>query len=57
YFGSEVMIGKDIFAHGGSAFMLSREALKLAAQSYQTRTLELWDFTAGHWGECGAVVT
>ncbi|KAK5175188.1 uncharacterized protein LTR77_000325 [Saxophila tyrrhenica] len=53
YFGSEVMIGPDIFAHGGSVFVMSKPAIELGAQYYAERRQE-WDlFTDGHWaGDC-----
>ncbi|PIB01431.1 hypothetical protein CB0940_01793 [Cercospora beticola] len=58
YFGSEVMIGDDIFAHGGSAFVLSSAALKIGAESYRQHTRDLWDYTGGHWaGDCVLGVT
>ncbi|EME89528.1 glycosyltransferase family 31 protein [Pseudocercospora fijiensis CIRAD86] len=53
YFGSETQIGNDIFAHGGSAFVLSRPALEIGVESYRTRKSEWHDYTAGHWaGDC-----
>ena len=53
YFGSEVMIGDDIFAHGGSAFVLSKPAIELGAARYREHSRDLWDFTANHWaGDC-----
>ncbi|KAF7185224.1 Glycoprotein-N-acetylgalactosamine 3-beta-galactosyltransferase 1 [Pseudocercospora fuligena] len=53
YFGSEVQIGNDVFAHGGSAFVLSRPALEKGVESYRTRKTEWHDYTAGHWaGDC-----
>jgi len=53
YFGSEVQIGDDIFAHGGSAFVLSQPAVKMAADRYQHHEQEVLDFTATHWaGDC-----
>jgi hypothetical protein len=53
YYGSEVMIGGDIFAHGGSSFVLSKPALEKAAELYNKDTSEWDDFVAGHWaGDC-----
>lgn len=53
YFGSEVMIGEDVFAHGGSAFLLSRPAVEKGAESYRSKTQDWHEFTGGHWaGDC-----
>lgn len=53
YFGSEVQIGDDIFAHGGSAFVLSKPAMEMGASRYRQHSRDLWDFTANHWaGDC-----
>ena len=53
YYGSEVMIGDDIFAHGGSAFIMSKPALVKIAEIYNANTKQWNDFTAGHWaGDC-----
>lgn len=53
YYGSEVMIGDDVFAHGGSAFVLTKPALEQLALAYNARTEELHQYTAGHWaGDC-----
>lgn len=53
YAGSEVQIGPDIFAHGGSVFMMTNPALKVGAELYQ-RDQDRWNsWTAGHWaGDC-----
>ncbi|KAF2172564.1 glycosyltransferase family 31 protein [Zasmidium cellare ATCC 36951] len=53
YYGSEVMIGDDVFAHGGSAFVMSKPAMEKGAEIYNEKVNELHDFTAGHWaGDC-----
>jgi hypothetical protein len=53
YYGSEVMIGEDIFAHGGSSFVLSKPALEKVADLYNTDFLEWNKFVSGHWaGDC-----
>lgn len=53
YAGSENKIGPDIFAHGGSAFILSRPAMQLAADIYQKDSESWHAFTARHWaGDC-----
>ena len=53
YYGSEVMIGPDLFAHGGSVFVMSRPAVESGAQYYKEHEEELNSWTAGHWaGDC-----
>lgn len=53
YYGSEVQIGQDIFAHGGSAFVMSRPAMTLGAEVYQNNRNEWHERTANHWaGDC-----
>lgn len=53
YFGSEVQIGDDVFAHGGSAFVLSRPALEKGVEEYRSRKTQWHEFTADHWaGDC-----
>ncbi|KAK3623773.1 hypothetical protein LTR56_021426 [Elasticomyces elasticus] len=53
YHGSEVQIGEDIFAHGGSAFLLSRPAMQRVANLYISEPEEWHDRTAHHWaGDC-----
>lgn len=55
YYGSENQIGPDIYAHGGSAFVMSRSAVQAAADAYTgTEKEERWnDWTAIHWaGDC-----
>ncbi|EGP88294.1 putative galactosyltransferase [Zymoseptoria tritici IPO323] len=49
YFGSEVMIGDDMFGHGGSSFVISKPALEKAAESYNKETQRWNDILAGHW--------
>ena len=53
YLGTETQIADVIFAHGGSGFMISHAALKLAAEEYTARRTELHHYTDGHWaGDC-----
>lgn len=53
YYGSEVQIGPDIFAHGGSTFIMSRPAVEHAANIYAERRQEWDEFTGRHWaGDC-----
>lgn len=53
YYGSEVQINEDVFAHGGSSFVISNPALKRAAQIYQQRADEWHALTSTHWaGDC-----
>lgn len=53
YYGSENMIGEDIFAHGGSAFLLSRPALEKAVEVYRSKPDHYHDITGRHWaGDC-----
>ncbi|CEJ57123.1 hypothetical protein PMG11_05828 [Penicillium brasilianum] len=53
YLGTETQIADVIFAHGGSGFMLSNPALKLASNEYAARRTELHHYTNEHWaGDC-----
>ncbi|KAJ5726279.1 uncharacterized protein N7483_007636 [Penicillium malachiteum] len=53
YLGTETQIAETIFAHGGSGFMLSNPALKLASEQYDARRAELDEYTDMHWaGDC-----
>ncbi|TKA83191.1 hypothetical protein B0A55_00682, partial [Friedmanniomyces simplex] len=53
YYGSEVQIGEDIFAHGGSAFVLSNAAMRKCAEIYTSDPEEWHTRTAQHWaGDC-----
>jgi hypothetical protein len=53
YYGSEVQIDKDIFAHGGSSFVISNPALKRVAQLYKEKSAEWHAQTSAHWaGDC-----
>jgi hypothetical protein len=53
YYGSEVQIGPDIFAHGGSVFVMSKPAIQKGADLYAAHQHD-WDaFTDIHWaGDC-----
>lgn len=53
YIGTETQIADVIFAHGGSGFIVSNPAMKMASNEYATRTAELNDYTNFHWaGDC-----
>ncbi|GAB7362508.1 hypothetical protein MBLNU230_g2828t1 [Neophaeotheca triangularis] len=53
YTGSENKIGEDIFAHGGSAFVLSHSAIERAAGIYRDDPQGWHELTARHWaGDC-----
>ncbi|KAL5334816.1 hypothetical protein BJX70DRAFT_345468 [Aspergillus crustosus] len=53
YIGTETQIADVIFAHGGSGFVLSNPAIKLAADEYTNRADELHEYTDAHWaGDC-----
>ncbi|KAK3675166.1 hypothetical protein LTR78_005100 [Recurvomyces mirabilis] len=53
YLGSEVQIGDDIFAHGGSAFVMSKSAIEKAVEAYQADPEEWHVRTSQHWaGDC-----
>lgn len=53
YIGTETQIADVIFAHGGSGFVLSNPAMKLAADEYTERADELHEYTDAHWaGDC-----
>ncbi|KAL4873587.1 hypothetical protein BDV12DRAFT_192570 [Aspergillus spectabilis] len=53
YIGTETQIADVIFAHGGSGFVLSNPAMKLAADEYTDRADELHEYTDAHWaGDC-----
>ncbi|KLJ11168.1 hypothetical protein EMPG_13551 [Blastomyces silverae] len=49
YLGSVVQLRNDVFAHGGSGFVLSHAALKRVAEFHSTRVKEWDDFTAQEW--------
>ena len=53
YYGSEVQIGPDIFAHGGSVFIMTRSAIQKGAEIYAEKQ-DFWhQWTGGHWaGDC-----
>lgn len=53
YVGAQMQIDSVIFAHGGSGFVVSNEAMRLAVQK-RRGNLEYYDgYTASHWaGDC-----
>lgn len=53
YYGSEVQIDKDVFAHGGSSFVISNPALQRAAKLYRENAADWHALTSAHWaGDC-----
>ncbi|KAI9037079.1 glycosyltransferase family 31 protein [Aspergillus affinis] len=53
YIGTETQIADVIFAHGGSGFVVSRPAMQLVNDDYNTRSVLLNEYTDGHWaGDC-----
>ncbi|CZT25788.1 uncharacterized protein RCC_11457 [Ramularia collo-cygni] len=58
YYGSENLIGEDLFAHGGSAFLLSRPALQNGVEVYRSNTTGHHAMTGTHWaGDCVLGIT
>lgn len=48
-----MQIDADIFAHGGSSFVISNPALRRAAQLYQEHAADWHALTSAHWaGDC-----
>ena len=53
YVGAPVKIGDDIFAHGGSGFIVSNPAMRMTADLYNSNKMMWESFTARHWaGDC-----
>lgn len=53
YYGSENQISDDIFAHGGSGFVMSKSAVQKAADIYKAKEDEWHQWTDKHWaGDC-----
>jgi len=53
YAGSRTFIGSDLFAHGGSGFVVSQPAMRLTVDRYAEHKAEIEAFTNGHWaGDC-----
>lgn len=53
YVGKQMLISNDIFAHGGSAFIVSQPALRAVVNHYSIHKTEIEKFTDGHWaGDC-----
>lgn len=53
YAGKQMLIGDDLFAHGGSGFVVSQPALRTVVDYYTAHKAEIEEFTAGHWaGDC-----
>lgn len=49
YLGCQTAIGDDIFAHGGSGFVISNPAMWKVSNHLKARVSELEDFTARDW--------
>nr|POE49331.1 hypothetical protein CFP56_32481 [Quercus suber] len=53
YIGSPAVISDQLFAHGGSGYLLSRPAMRKVADFYHDNQEELDRFAAEHWaGDC-----
>lgn len=53
YIGNQMVIGDDVFAHGGSGFVVSQSAMRVMTDYYATYKMELEAFTDWHWaGDC-----
>jgi len=53
YMGAQMQIGEVVFAHGGSAFVLSQASMRAVVELFQAHQREWEDFTADHWaGDC-----
>lgn len=53
YLGNQMMIGPDVFAHGGSGFILSHDAIHAVANEYGNRPAAWHEKTNEHWaGDC-----
>ena len=53
YMGAQMQIGEVVFAHGGSAFVISQSSMRAAVELYRANQKEWEDFTNGHWaGDC-----
>lgn len=53
YAGVKVFIDAIGFAHGGSGFIVSRPAMQLVVEHFNSHQLEFEDFTDHHWaGDC-----
>ncbi|KAM0722577.1 hypothetical protein Q7P37_002018 [Cladosporium fusiforme] len=53
YAGKQMLIGSDLFAHGGSGFIVSQPALRMVVDHYAAHKSEIEKLTDGHWaGDC-----
>lgn len=53
YAGQQTLISGDVFAHGGSGFVVSQPALRMVVDHYAAHKAEIEEFTDGHWaGDC-----
>ena len=53
YTGNQMAIGGDLFAHGGSGFVVSNPAMKIVVDHYNENKLGVETLTGNHWaGDC-----
>jgi hypothetical protein len=53
YAGNQMFIGSDLFAHGGSGFVVSRPALQMVVDHYTAHKADIEKETDAHWaGDC-----
>lgn len=53
YAGKQMLISGDVFAHGGSAFVVSQPAMRTVVDYYTAHKAEIEKLTNGHWaGDC-----
>lgn len=53
YAGKQTLMAGDMFAHGGSGFVVSQPALRMVVDHYVAHKAEIEKFTDGHWaGDC-----
>ena len=53
YYGNQMAIGEDIFAHGGSGFVVSKTAMRKVMDHYHELKGDIERFTDNHWaGDC-----
>jgi hypothetical protein len=49
YAGKQMFIANDLFAHGGSGFVVSQPALRTVVDYYTSHKTAIEEFTNGHW--------
>lgn len=53
YIGNQMQIAADVFAHGGSGYVISRPALEMVVKHYLENKREWENITRDHWaGDC-----